>query len=261
MVRSLQPDVAMVGLPDTPQEPAPTLVAVSGGRAHWLSWLLGAALLGAVIFVALHFSEGLALVELAERAAPIWLIVAFALQAVTYLAEAQVLRVVAVAAGTPIPLGAAYRLALTKLFVDQALPSAGVSGIVVVAGALEQRGLPRAVVMAGLVVDSASYYAAYLLSLGVAIAITVAQNHPNTLILATSGAFLVVAIAIPTSALVLAGRTMDGPLLRRLARVPAIGHLLALLRDADPRLARDPRLIARAFVFQLAIVLLDAATV
>lgn len=47
-----------------------------GRGARWLSWLLGAALLAAVILAALHFSDGEAFLRLAERAEPLWLIVA-----------------------------------------------------------------------------------------------------------------------------------------------------------------------------------------
>ena len=49
--------------------------------AGWISWILGAALLAAVVGGALHFSEERAFVRLAEQARPWWLAVAVLLQA------------------------------------------------------------------------------------------------------------------------------------------------------------------------------------
>ena len=48
----------------------------AASSAYWLSWMLGAAILVAVAFAALHASEGRAFVGLAERAKPWWLLLA-----------------------------------------------------------------------------------------------------------------------------------------------------------------------------------------
>lgn len=58
----------------------------------WVSWLVGTAMLAAVIAVALHLSDVEAFGTLLERAEPLWLIVAIVLQALTYLAQGQVFR-------------------------------------------------------------------------------------------------------------------------------------------------------------------------
>jgi lysylphosphatidylglycerol synthase-like protein len=64
-----------------------------------------------------------------------------------------------------------YKLALAKLFVDQALPSAGVSGTVVVAQVLERSALGREAVLAGIVVNTTSFFIAYTGAIAVALAI------------------------------------------------------------------------------------------
>jgi uncharacterized membrane protein YbhN (UPF0104 family) len=137
-----------------------------GGSAYWLSWMLGAAILVAVIYAAVHLSEGRAFVAVAERAKPWWLVLAVCLQGATYLAQGEIFRRVPRAAGYHVPLTRAYELSLAKLFIDQALPSAGIGSTIVVARALERRAVPRAVVAASMVINIASYHAAYVVCLG-----------------------------------------------------------------------------------------------
>ena len=124
---------------------------------RWLSWLLGGAFLAAVIVAALHFSEGRAFVQLAERAEPWWLLAAVLLQTVTYIAQGGIWRHVGRAAGCVLSRKTAFQLSLAKLFADQALPSAGLSSSILVAKALEQRDVPPGAVRAAVVVNIASY--------------------------------------------------------------------------------------------------------
>jgi Mg2+-importing ATPase len=126
--------------------------------------MLGAAILVAVIYAAVHLSEGRAFVAVAERAKPWWLVLAVCLQGATYLAQGEIFRRVPRAAGYHLP--AAYELSLAKLFIDQALPSAGIGSTIVVARVLERRAVPRAVVAASVVISIASYHAAYVVCLG-----------------------------------------------------------------------------------------------
>jgi Mg2+-importing ATPase len=215
-------------------------------------------MLTTVIVAALHFSEERELVRIAERAQPWWLAIATVLQAGTYLAQGQIWRLVTRAAGLALPLSAALKLSLAKLFIDQALPSGGISGTVVFAQALEQRGLPRAVIMASVVVDTVSYYGAYVLALAVALLIMVVGGHASPLILAAALFFAAFSGVLIAAALVLSGRKSAGP---QPFRIPLLTNVLSLLGQADPTLARSLPLIFKSGLFQLAIVLLDASTV
>jgi Mg2+-importing ATPase len=228
-------------------------------RSRWLAWLFGAALLAAVVSVALRFSEGREFVLLTESAEPSWLLVAFLLQAATYASQASVWRGASRTAGFPVPLGPVYALSLAKLFVDQALPSAGLSGTVVMARSLEDRGVPRAVVMAAVVVSIASYYAAYVVSLSVALVITLVRHQANPLVELVAVLFVLFGIAMSVAVLVLSGRA-TGTTSKRLARLRPLRRGLELLQAADRSLARNPRVLLPAFAHQLAIILLDAAT-
>ena len=231
----------------------------TGDRRRWLAWIFGAALLAAVVSVALHFSEGREFVLLAESAEPSWLFVAFALQAATYVAQAAIWRGVSRAAGHPVPLGRLYALSLAKLFVDQALPSAGLSGTIVMARSLEDRGVPRAVVMAAVVVSIASYYSAYVISITVALVITLVRHQLNPLVELVAVLFALFGVVMSVAVLVLSGRA-PGAMSRRLSGLRPLRSGLELLEAADRRLSRDPRCLLPAIACQLAIMLLDTAT-
>jgi Mg2+-importing ATPase len=137
----------------------------------WLSWMLGGALLVAVVAAALHFSEERAFVRVAQEAKPWWLLVAVVLQAGTYIAQAGVWRLAAQATRHPLSRRTAVELSLAKLFADQALPSAGLSSSILIAKAFEQRQFSPASVQAAVLINIASYHLAYVIALAGAVAI------------------------------------------------------------------------------------------
>lgn len=243
---------------DSPAAPlaAGTGRAGRGATLRWLSWLLGIAMLALVVMASLHFSEGQEMVRIARAAHPWWLAVAFLLQAATYLAQGEIWRVVTRAAGVRLGVWEAFRLSLAMLFMDQALPSAGISGFLLVGRALAQRGLERAVVMAALVVDMVSYYGAYIAALALALLVALAELSTGMLLAAL--AFVLLSVVLAAALLALTGRRSAPPWL---LRVPLLRTVVSLLGAADPRLARSPALILRSVALQLVIVLLDAGTV
>jgi Mg2+-importing ATPase len=225
----------------------------------WMSWLFGAVVLVTVIYVALHFAEERALLEMFRQAEPWWLLAAVLLQAGTYFAQGEIWRSALRSRGFRLRLTQAYRLSLAKLFVDQVLPTGGLSGATVVAHALETSGVPLGVVMASLVVTLVSYYAAYVLSLAAAVAITTLGGHSNWLIAALSALSIVFAVGMSSAVVTLSGRR-PGSVLAPLYRLPTAKAALGLLKDADSRLVRSPRLAAQATAWQLVIVMLDAGS-
>lgn len=230
-----------------------------GTKAAWLSGLIGVAFLAVVIAIALHASEAEAFARLLEQAQPAWLAVAAALQAATYLAQGEIWRSVTRAAGMPLSVGLAYRLSVVKLLVDQALPSFGLSGAVVVAGALQRRGIGEDVTTAGMVVNASAYLMAYIAALGVGLAVLAAEGRASAPVLIAGGLFVLAAAGVSTAALRLSGTQAHR--LKGRAHVPVwLNRMLYLLARAKPALVRNPRLIGSAAMLQLAIVALDALT-
>jgi len=226
----------------------------------WLPWLLGAAGVAAVVFVALHAAEERAIVNLAREARPAWLILALVLQAGTYVAQAGVWQVVLRRAGASVPFTLASRLSLAKLFIDQAVPTMGASGAALVASALGRQGVERTTVMSTVAVDAASFHIAYVIDLAIPLALMQWEGHVNPLIVTAAVLFLCYGSALITAVLSLT-RRQPGRLAARLHQLPVVGKLVELLQQGSPRLVHDPAVLVRATALQMVIALLDAATV
>lgn len=141
------------------------LPARSTARAGWIT---GGVLLLALAVLAARYGESERFLELARQARPLWLGAGLALQATTYACAAGVWQRSLHHSGRTVRLRDLLPLGLAKLFADQALPSAGLSGTALVLRSLSGRGVPRGLAIAAMLVGLVSFYAAY------AIAVTVA---------------------------------------------------------------------------------------
>lgn len=224
-------------------------------RLLWFSWLLGGATLTGVVGIALHLSDAEDLAHLLREVQPGWFALALLLQALTYPAQGQIYRQVVHAAGETLSLGNACRLGLVKLFVDQALPTYGLSGALAVTVAFGRLAVPRPVVMACLAIGVSSYLLAYVLALGSALGIVIVQGHATVLLIVAGGLFALASVVVALATALLAGRHMP-----RLASGLWICRSLAPLQQADARLTRNPRLLARVVLLDLAILLFDGTT-
>jgi P-type Mg2+ transporter len=152
-----------------------------------------------------------------------------------------------------------YKLALAKLFVDQALPSAGVSGTVVVAQVLERSELGREAVLAGIVVNTTSFFIAYTGAIAVALAICYQFGRANAVIVMSSLLFTALSTGLAAGMLALTGKEPTQRL-RSLYRYRVIRNALSVVKDADPRLVHNLHLQVVASLYQLITFLLDALT-
>ena len=237
----------------------PRAAGDAGRRRRRLSWLFGILLLAVVIIVVSHLSEARDVARLAEQARPGWLVFGVVCQAATYLFQGQVYRMIAHVDGSTLSVVVAARLSLTKLFVDQAIPSGGLSGTATVATALQRRGMRPDVVAAGIVADFTGNYAAYVFCLMVALVIMTARGHSNVVVLISALVFVLFAIAASVFAITLAGRgEVEAP--RRLARFKFVRTALDFIRNANPRVARNPALFVEASVYHLGVQLSDTTT-
>ena len=126
--------------------------------------------------------------------------------------------------------------------------------------ALERRGLPRPTVAAVVVVDVASRYSAYILSLALALAIAAFLGETSTIIVLVALLFFIFSTGLIVALFALSGRrgrTVVGPV--KAFRPLAIA--LQFIEQADARVTRQPRLLLEACAYQLGIILCDAATV
>jgi len=225
--------------------------------ARWVPWFFGLGLMVAVVMFATHYSQEMAFAQLVLHARPAWLLVAILLQVGTYVTEARIWQRVLYRASISKPLRSYIGLALAKLFMDQAIPSVGLSGTLLVIRALDRREVSRSASMAAVVIDLVSYYTAYILALGVALVIVWVLGDLTLLMALPACIFAPLAAAVPITLL---WASRGGTLPGWLERLPLIRPALRALGEATPAVSHDIWLITRCTGLQLAILALDAGT-
>jgi uncharacterized protein (TIRG00374 family) len=235
----------------------------SAHRSGWrrlLSWLPTLIVVPALVAIVWQYSSLERFASLVENARPQWLLPALVSQIATYVFAALAWRVVLHRVGQQRPFWTLFRLSIAKLYTDQAIPTGGISGTVLVMKALTRRGVPGPAAMAALLVGMVSYYAADVAAALACLILLWLHDDASFAILALVAAFVAVEIAIP-SAVLWARRHASHERVRGwVDRLPGVRAILEAVADAPTDLLRDPALIAAAFGCQLAIILLDSLT-
>lgn len=225
-----------------------------------LSWLPALIVLPALIAVAWEHSSIESFIELAQGARPEWLLPALAAQVATYVFAALSWRLVLHRVQQQRPFRTLLRLSVAKLYTDQAIPTGGVSGTLLVVKALTRRGVPGHVAMAALLVGMVSHYAADVAAALACLALLGLHGAASYPILALVAAFAAVEVAIPTAVLWAKRHANHDRVRGWIDRLPGAPAILDAVADAPSDLLRDPTLIAAAFACQLSIILLDSLT-
>jgi len=228
-------------------------------RERWLRLLIGIGFFAGVIVVARYYSQEQAFVRLAHQVNPYWFIAAFLLQVGTYSTQGEIWRKVGEASGRCVSLWTVYKLALVKLFVDQALPSGGFSGSLIVGRVLDHHAFRRSTIYAAAVVNTTSFFIAYVLSLAVALGVLLLSGHASSFVLALTVFFMTISGMVAFAMLALCGKDVA----RRLGGVGRfflVRSSLNAMKDADLTIVRDTRIQAEATLFQLMTFMLDGLT-
>jgi len=228
-------------------------------KERWLAPVFGVLCLSAVFLAVRHFSDEQAFLRLAREADPSWFVVALVLQALTYPVQGEIWRKIARVDGCVLSLWTVCKLALMKLFAEQALPSAGLSGMFVVARGLGQHSLRRATIYAAVVMSMTSFFLAYVAGLSGALAILSFSGRASTLVISSSVLFLLFSAVIAGGMVALSGRDV-AQRLGRFGRLRFLQNALRAMRDADPELVRSKRLELDGALYQLGIFVLDGLT-
>jgi uncharacterized protein (TIRG00374 family) len=226
---------------------------------RWRSWFFGLILIAALIGAVLHWGEIRQFALLIKRARPAWLALAVVLQLSTYASVAAGWAAVLRRAGTPMPLPRLVRIAVTKLFADQALPSAGMGGNVLLVDQLRKLGVSRGTAVAALLMSMIGYYAAYAPFAVVMLLLLWLHDKATPLMAGVVTLFLAVAIAIPALALWLRHRG-SRPLPRSIERIGFMRSLLDTVAQAPDRLLRDRDLLIRVTACNALVFLADAGS-
>lgn len=226
---------------------------------QWRSWLSGLLIVAALVAAVLHFGDLERFALLVRRARPAWLMLAVVFQGTTYFSVAMGWQQVLREAGHDPPLAPLVRIAITKLFADQAVPTAGMSGNILLVDQLIGLGIPRGVASAALIVSIAGYYGAFALCGLATLALLWINHNASPALISVLTMFLGLAVGIPALALWL-GRNGGGLIARHLQRINWLARMFETVAAAPPRLLGNRALIARVAACNLVVFLADTAT-
>jgi uncharacterized membrane protein YbhN (UPF0104 family) len=247
-----------------PAEPAdldlPEAAPWTGNWYHLIAaWLFGAVVLAGLIVFIMHFGAIEVFVAKLRGANPLWLAAALGCQLATYLSAAAVWFRVLKRAGSPLPFLSLFRLAFVELFANQAVPTGGLSGSLMVVRGLVRRGVASAVAVTALFIAALSYYAAYFM---VGLLAFVLLWHSGDLNAAWRALFVAFAIVVTVlgTALFFLSRSRDDLIPDAIRHWGPFAQLARMLSQVRVDMLRDPRLIFEVVTLQSGIFLLDAAT-
>jgi len=230
-----------------------------GLLSSWRSWLLAALLVGGLVLAAFHWGDVKRFGKLLTEAQPLWLLIAVGLQLATYLGLAVQWWVALRRGHTPESVRDLFRLTFAKHFADQVVPTAGVSGNVLLVDRLVSLGVPRPNAVAALLLQIIAYYFSYALGALWVLVVLWWKSRSSWLLTGAVLAFLMVAAGIPALTLWL-HRRGRGKVPRWISRWSKAKHFFELVGEAPRELVRDPWLIATVTLLNLLVFIADAAT-
>ena len=189
---------------------------------------------------------------------PAWFILACAAQGATYASTAWSWRLGLRAIGVEAPFRRLLSLAIQKLFVDQTVPSGGMSGNAYIVSALDRQGVPRADCFGVVLANLMAHYAAYLAVALVAVGLLRMLRLWRGWMVVMLTAFIVACIAIPLGLLAL--HRFEGALPGWIVRRPGFGATLASYGNAPLRLLRRGGLLLRMALLDMSVHAFDALT-
>jgi uncharacterized protein (TIRG00374 family) len=231
----------------------------ASGWSKWRRWLLVLLIVAAIVVAALHWGDVKKFAELTAKAEPMWLAGALLLQLSTYVSLSAQWWLVLRNAGSPRPLLKLLPLTITKLFADQVVPTAGVSGNVVLVDRLRAIGVPREQAVAAVILAIIAYYLSYAAGTVVAVAMLWLRGKLSLWLLGIAALLLTVATAIPAAVLWLQGKG-ETALPSWLRRRETVRETFEMLGEAPRDLVRDARLIVQLSLLNFVVFVADAAT-
>jgi len=231
----------------------------NGIGSTWRTWLLAALLVAALVVAILHWGDVKKFAALLKTARPLWLAVATGLQVGTYAGVAAQWWLTLRRGHTPREPVDLFRLTLAKHFADQVVPTAGVSGNVVLVDRLVRLGVPRGNAVAALLLQIVAYYGSY--AAGALWILVVLWWKDRASLLLTSAVLIFLAVAATIPALILwLHRRGQKQLPRWISGWSKTRNFMKLIGEAPRKLIRDPSLIAWLILLNLLVFVADAAT-
>lgn len=220
----------------------------------------GLVLLAAVIFVAVHLADLESFLALALQAEPAWLAAALVSQIATYVCAAGVWWLALRGIGRRLSFPGLIPLTIAKLFLDQAVPSIGVSGSLFIVTALGRRGVPEKDAMTTFVVGVGSYFLGFILAVLLSLLLlSLHHGAPEGALLSGLAGLGVVLTAAVTGLLLLRRQLRAGR--APMTRWPKLSRLLVSMGHSAGVLASRPGLVAQGAALQMVLRAFDGLTI
>ena len=229
------------------------------GRSRLSFIIVGVIGFAAVITVVLNLGEIGKFAGLAAQAQPMWILAAVASQFGAFFCISLIWERILRRGGEHMPFLRFFPLSVAKLFADQALPSAGISGAAFILHALGRRGVPGDKAFTAFVFAATTFIAAFFTAALFSF-ISVALTEDSPPLLATGvTAFVFFSVFI---ALVMApfSRFRRPELPRWLSRVRGVEKIVDLTALAAKRIAAEPIFFLRIVALQLVQRAIDGVT-
>jgi uncharacterized protein (TIRG00374 family) len=227
--------------------PLPGETGPEGRRSplrNWRGWFLSLLLVAAIVFALFNWGDVKQFAHLVAHAEPLWLLAALAAQLLTYVALAVEWLLVLRACTCPTPFLKLLPLTVTKHFADQMVPTAGMSGNLVVVDRLVAIGASRRVAVAAVILTIIAYYAAYAICALASLLLLWMMHRTTWLIVGLIALFLAVSAAIPLLSLWLQAKG-ERALPHWLRKVGPVRELFEMIGQAPGKLIRNPRIITQ----------------
>jgi uncharacterized protein (TIRG00374 family) len=226
---------------------------------NWRTWFLGLLLAAGIVFAAFHWGDVKQFAKLVADAEPLWLLAAFAAQLLTYVAQAVEWLLVLRACDCETRFVKLLPLTFTKHFADQLVPTAGMSGNVVVVDRLRNLGASRKVAVAAVILTIISYYASYAVSAIGVLILLLLTGRGSWPMVGLIAIFLVVAAGIPSLALWLQKKGQRA-IPKWLRTVGPVRELFDMIGEAPARLVRSKTLVTELSLLNGVAFVLDGLT-
>lgn len=216
-------------------------------------------LIACFAFVGLHFKEASASLAVLKDADPRWVILAIALQVLTYACSGGIFYEVLRAAKQRIPLRRLAALSVERMSVNQIAPAAGLTGNVYVFMAFRRFDIPRGIAAEAVFLDTLSFHAAYAICTVLALGIVLGLHAGSPFIIGALLIYLLVTAAILAGIFYIFSYT-DRELPKWMTRWGFLREVAKSLKAVRPERLQAPWVLSITTMYELVMFALDGAT-
>lgn len=224
-------------------------------------WIIGFLFLIAIIIIVAYHAEVQEFIELLNQVKPLWFCLVFLFQVGTYVSHAAVWQFALQWVDEKSSFPHLIFLSLSELFVNQTLPSSGLSGTATVTQFLLRRNISAHAVALAVALNVVGRQIAYLIAfIGAVMILWVYHPLSKALIyLAVIFTLMMVVILVGAAYLwTLTSHTATTP--RILLRFRSIDALLSAIKELQPNLLLNVRIMVPAVILLLGVFIFDALT-